>query len=200
MDHTKISIAYLDSPCQDLSNGGLGIAIALLVCWQINFSSACIGCPIQLYSLLKNVLNWVSRLICAVVIFYRGLSTTKASAKEKCIGLVQTGCLPTRIHNLHIPLAQPRWWLQSWKEWLLTCATYVWRNGMMTVYDEEPSFLFCSVWLCNNIFERREVWFVYPTSNESSGTMQCMPNNTMMYVEERACVSIGSVCLLTNLG
>ena len=41
--------ADLNSSCQELSNGGLGIAVALLVRWQINFLSARIGRPIQLY-------------------------------------------------------------------------------------------------------------------------------------------------------
>ena len=36
MDHTKIDTADLDSPCRELSNSGLGIAVALLVCrWII---------------------------------------------------------------------------------------------------------------------------------------------------------------------
>ena len=39
----------LDSPRQDLSNGGLGIVVALLVCWQFDFLSARIGRPTQLY-------------------------------------------------------------------------------------------------------------------------------------------------------
>ena len=33
----KVDQADLDSPCQELSNGGLGIVAALLVCWTIIF-------------------------------------------------------------------------------------------------------------------------------------------------------------------
>ena len=36
MDHTKIDTADLDSPCRELSNNGLGIAVALLVRQGIN--------------------------------------------------------------------------------------------------------------------------------------------------------------------
>ena len=48
MDHTKIDPADLNSPCRDISNGGLGIVVALLVRWQIDFLLARIGRPIQL--------------------------------------------------------------------------------------------------------------------------------------------------------
>ena len=41
-------MADLDSPPRELSNGVLGIVVTLLVRWQINFSSARIGRPIQL--------------------------------------------------------------------------------------------------------------------------------------------------------
>ena len=37
MDHTKLDQAHLDSPRRELSNGGLGFVVALLVCWQIIF-------------------------------------------------------------------------------------------------------------------------------------------------------------------
>ena len=37
MNFTKINPADLNSPRQDLSNGGLGIVAALLVLWQIDF-------------------------------------------------------------------------------------------------------------------------------------------------------------------
>ena len=40
MDHTKIYTEDLDFPRQELSNGGLGIVAALLVCRQINFLCA----------------------------------------------------------------------------------------------------------------------------------------------------------------
>ena len=36
MTFTKLDQADLDSPCQELSTGGLGIAVALSFCWQIN--------------------------------------------------------------------------------------------------------------------------------------------------------------------
>ena len=49
MPFTKIVPADLDSPCRELSNGGLGIAVAFLVCRQIMFLSAHIGRPNQLY-------------------------------------------------------------------------------------------------------------------------------------------------------
>ena len=32
MDHTKIDTAYLDSPCQELSNGGLGFVVHIPCC------------------------------------------------------------------------------------------------------------------------------------------------------------------------
>ena len=34
---TEIDTAYLDSPRRELSNGGLGIVVALLVHWGVNF-------------------------------------------------------------------------------------------------------------------------------------------------------------------
>ena len=60
MNFTKIDQADLDSPRRELSNGGLGIVVALLVRWGINFLSARIGHPIQLY-----ILNpfWTSFLV-----------------------------------------------------------------------------------------------------------------------------------------
>ena len=45
----KLDQAGLDSPHRELSNGDLGIFVALLVRWQINRSSARTGRPIQLY-------------------------------------------------------------------------------------------------------------------------------------------------------
>ena len=47
MTFTKLDQADLDSSCLELSISGLGIVVALLVCWQISFLSARIGCPIQ---------------------------------------------------------------------------------------------------------------------------------------------------------
>ena len=43
----------LNYPRQDLSNGGLESFVALLVRWQIPFTSACIGRPIQLKQTYK---------------------------------------------------------------------------------------------------------------------------------------------------
>ena len=47
MTFTKIDPADLDSPCRELSNGGLKSIVTLLVRWQINFLSARIGRPMQ---------------------------------------------------------------------------------------------------------------------------------------------------------
>ena len=41
MDRTKIYLVDLNSPCQELSTGGLQIAVTILVHWQINVSCAC---------------------------------------------------------------------------------------------------------------------------------------------------------------
>ena len=43
MDFTKIVKAELDSPRQELSNGGLGIVVALSVFSEIVFLCACTG-------------------------------------------------------------------------------------------------------------------------------------------------------------
>ena len=48
MNIAKIVKAYLDFPRRELSNGGLGVAAALLVCPRINFSYVSTGDPIQL--------------------------------------------------------------------------------------------------------------------------------------------------------
>ena len=40
MTFTKLYQAGLDSPRQELSNGGLGIVAALIICLQVNFLSA----------------------------------------------------------------------------------------------------------------------------------------------------------------
>ena len=53
IDDTTIYPEDLTSPCQEFSNGGLGIVVALLVCSRINVSSVSTGGPIQLY-----ILNW----------------------------------------------------------------------------------------------------------------------------------------------
>ena len=49
MTFTKTDLADLDSLRRELSNGGLKSVVTLLVRWQINFLSACIGRSIQLY-------------------------------------------------------------------------------------------------------------------------------------------------------
>ena len=48
MNHAKIGTAYLDSPRRELSNGGLGIVVALTVFSEINFSCVFTVGPIQL--------------------------------------------------------------------------------------------------------------------------------------------------------
>ena len=53
MTFTKIDKKDLDSPRQELSNGGLGIVATLLLCWQIDFSCVYTGIPIQLYKILS---------------------------------------------------------------------------------------------------------------------------------------------------
>ena len=49
MDPTKMTHTYLGSPRRELSNGGLGILVALLVRRQIIFLCVSTGGPIQLY-------------------------------------------------------------------------------------------------------------------------------------------------------
>ena len=49
MNLTTMNLKYLDSPCQELSNGGLESVVTLLVRWQIDYSSACRCSAIQLY-------------------------------------------------------------------------------------------------------------------------------------------------------
>ena len=41
MDDTKMNSEDVDSPCQELFNGGLGIVVALLVCQRIGLSIVC---------------------------------------------------------------------------------------------------------------------------------------------------------------
>ena len=52
MTFIKLDQADLDSPRRELSNGGLEIVVALLVCWQINFLSA------QTLTLNPAVVTW----------------------------------------------------------------------------------------------------------------------------------------------
>ena len=49
MDLTKMYQVDLDSPRRELFIRGPGFIVALLVRWQIDFLSARIGRPIQLY-------------------------------------------------------------------------------------------------------------------------------------------------------
>ena len=60
MDPTKMTHVYLDSPSRELSNGGLGVVVALLVRWGIIFcvriSDAQSSCRIQLHS--PSVRHW----------------------------------------------------------------------------------------------------------------------------------------------
>ena len=55
--YTKIVTADLNSPRQELSNGGLGIVVTLLVSCQSNYSCASPGKAIQLYMLLGTEIN-----------------------------------------------------------------------------------------------------------------------------------------------
>ena len=50
INFTKLYQADLDSTRRELSDGGLGIAVTLLVRWKIDFLSDYTGVPIQLYS------------------------------------------------------------------------------------------------------------------------------------------------------
>ena len=43
MDHTKINTAYLDFPRRELSNGGLGFVVALLVRQGVIFCVRLLG-------------------------------------------------------------------------------------------------------------------------------------------------------------
>ena len=58
MDPTKMTHAYLDSPRREISNSGLGIVVALLVCWGIIFcvriSDAQSSCSSSLIEGIKN--------------------------------------------------------------------------------------------------------------------------------------------------
>ena len=49
MGHTKIIKGDLDSPHREVSIGGLGVVIALLVRWQTDLSCVSTGGAIQLY-------------------------------------------------------------------------------------------------------------------------------------------------------
>ena len=49
MGRTETFPVDLNSPCREISNGGLGFVVALSVRWQINFSCVYSEGPIQLY-------------------------------------------------------------------------------------------------------------------------------------------------------
>ena len=80
MGQTKLDQADLDSPCQELSSGGLVIVVTLLVRWQIIFLSARIGRPIQLYLvsriILQSFIEWLWRYLPH---FYRDSSSHEFS-------------------------------------------------------------------------------------------------------------------------
>ena len=50
MGHTRICTSDLNCPRRELSNGGLGFVLALLVRWQVDFLCVYTGGAIQLYS------------------------------------------------------------------------------------------------------------------------------------------------------
>ena len=76
MDKIKLNPKDLDSPCQELSSGGLGIVVALLVRSGIDFSCVFIGGSTQLYDLCQ---------ICAHLFLCRAhrLKTPKKAIKKK---------------------------------------------------------------------------------------------------------------------
>ena len=59
---------YLDSPCQELSNGGLESVVTLLVRWQIDYSSASTGSAVQLYD---NSETTVGKLLAGRIQIFR---------------------------------------------------------------------------------------------------------------------------------
>ena len=63
---TKKDHSDLNFPRQEISNGGLESVVTLLVRWENNFSSARIGCPIQLYCYLPRVSIPATAIQCLV--------------------------------------------------------------------------------------------------------------------------------------
>ena len=59
---TKVYPKYLDFPCRELSNGGLGIIVTLLFFSEIDFVCVYIGDPIQLYILVVSIVTPVSTI------------------------------------------------------------------------------------------------------------------------------------------
>ena len=54
---------YLDSPRQELSNGGLESVVTLLVRWQMDYSCASTGSAIQLYFTCRTLSTYIVNLI-----------------------------------------------------------------------------------------------------------------------------------------
>ena len=83
MNFTKIDPADLNFLRRELSNGGLGIVEALMVCWQSIFSCACTGGPIQLYRVSPTKLSeikvwfWTITVLTYKSIIYLGTFTLK---------------------------------------------------------------------------------------------------------------------------
>ena len=69
--HRKIDPADLNSSRQELSNGGLGIVVALLVCWQIDFfvGSNWMSNPAVLQLLLGSLLSVTSKATLVITHF-----------------------------------------------------------------------------------------------------------------------------------
>ena len=64
MNFTEIDPTDLNSPCRELSNGGLGIVVALLVFWQIIFC-VCVYCgsnPAVSIVHIKNMLSETTKV------------------------------------------------------------------------------------------------------------------------------------------
>ena len=77
-DHRKMCPKDLDSPRQELSNGGLGIVVTLLVRWQIDFFVyvSLIGKP-TVWSLFVVSTNWYIRRMQTNSFILCPLSTNK---------------------------------------------------------------------------------------------------------------------------
>ena len=80
-DHRKWNLKDLNSSCRELSDGGLGIVVALLVCWQINFSCACTGGQTQLY--LKSKTKDLPTKLLSSSEFLRAISDYLTSSPQK---------------------------------------------------------------------------------------------------------------------
>ena len=64
MTFTKIDPADLDSPCQELSNGGLKSVATLLVCWQIIFCRLVLdvqsSCNVDCHRTVRLSIRWLA--------------------------------------------------------------------------------------------------------------------------------------------